>query len=171
MSAVVCLSVHAVAREVAAETSDPGRRAMALAMRYPNQEPELYRAARLAEVNRMAVTRANLVMRHAPDLADAVRRGDVAISTAWKEAKRRRDVGAQKVVRAATAAPAARIDANWVADRINEKLTASLAVICELPLASDVAEILRDHSASPELKERVKRAVTWLKELEHALDL
>ena len=68
-----------------------GQRAMAVAHLCPETGQSVRDAADMAGVGKSRVSQANTVLRHAPELADAVMAGTISLDEAYKEAKQRKE--------------------------------------------------------------------------------
>jgi len=140
---------------IAAVSGQAPRRALELAAieREAALSPrDVFTLAHRLSINNTAVRRARQAVASGHD--DAVRAGTRSLTDAA-------DTEKPVVVDAPI-----RIDASWVGREVSRKLETALEELSELPLAADVAVLLRER---PNLTARLDRAVAWLKELRDAL--
>ncbi len=175
----ISLSYHRILSEIKQTTADPPRRALLIAEHLDSVKGEAIRACRelgmleglnLTGKNREPsnLRRARAVIKYSSDLISKVHAGDMSLNNAYEQALRRRP--SKQVTSNVT--HVTRVDASWIGKEINNKLAKSLDVICDLPLASDVAEVLkRNRHNSSDLNDKIVRAAAWLKELKDAFDL
>lgn len=140
-------------RRIAAESGQAPRRALAIATaeRDEGLSPrDVYHLARHLNVNNTAMRRARQVVATGADAA--IRAGTRSLT----------DVAGT----VAALEPPVRVDAAWVGREVSKKLSTALEALGELPLASDVAVLLREHSSLT--VERLDHAINWLQELRRA---
>jgi len=145
-----------VARRVAAVSAQAPQRALELALAEREEkltQRDVFVVARRLGINNTAIRRARAAV--AAGHAGAVRSGQRSLHDA-----------AGKTAVASMEAPV-RINAAWVGREVSRKLEAALDTLAELPLATDVAALLCDHSNLT--TERLDRVINWLRELRNAL--